>query len=150
MLQDVEYDTKEREREREREKKLGERTWKDIPSKRYILTYESKVLDRNMVKIAYSIRDYYVDYYASSLFNEIDDKKKKKKKKDSVNTHNLLRDNRFTEIEIAIVRKKSHTGFRQVKYRRFSLKTLLKRVQPFYAYVMQVWSSNGLAMRRSR
>lgn len=61
-----------------------------------------------MVKIAYSIRDYYVDYYASSLFNEIDDKKKKKKKKDSVNTHNLLRDNRFTEIEIAIVRKITH------------------------------------------
>lgn len=45
------------------------------------ITYESKVLDRNMVKIAYSIRDYYVDYYASSLFNEIDDKKKKKKKR---------------------------------------------------------------------
>ena len=71
--------TRKREREREREK-LRERTWKDIPSKRYILTYESKVLDRNMVKIAYSIRDYYVDYYASSLFNEIYDKKKKKKK----------------------------------------------------------------------
>lgn len=45
-----------------KKEKLGKRTWKDIPSKRYI-TYESKVLDRNMVKIAYSIRDYYVDYY---------------------------------------------------------------------------------------
>lgn len=73
----------------------------------------------------------------SSLFNEIDDKKK-----DSVNTHNLLRDNRFTEIEIAIVRK-SHTGFRQVKYRRFSLKDIIETSAAFlrlcYASVELEW-----------
>ena len=72
VLQDVEYDTKERERERERKtqrKNLERYSFETI----LYITYESKVLDRNMVKIAYSIRDYYVDYYASSLFNEIDD-----------------------------------------------------------------------------
>lgn len=57
VLQDVKHDTKER------------KTWKknlerySFKMTYYIYESKSKVLDRNMVKIAYSIRDYYVDYY---------------------------------------------------------------------------------------
>lgn len=49
-----------------KKEKLGKRKNLERYSFKYDILHtrvKSKVLDRNMVKIAYSIRDYYVDYY---------------------------------------------------------------------------------------